>query len=192
MASVAIFVDGGYTDRVFADSAGRVRVDYDRLSERVRQTVDAASAEPVDRFRTYYYICPPYQDEPPTVEQRQRVAGHQRFRFAVRRLPRFQVREGRLERQGIAADGRPVFVQKRVDVLLALDVALLGTKPNITHMALLAGDGDFVPAVEAAKYEGVSFWLFHGPARSYSRELWYEADERVEMDAAFIDAVRRT
>lgn len=191
MASLAIFIDGGYTDRVLADRAGRVRVDYDRLSERVRESVDAASAEGVDRFRTYYYICPPYQDDSPDDEQRQRMAGYQRFRFAIRRLSRFQVREGRLERQGFGTDGQPIFVQKRVDVLFGLDVALLSAKPNITHVALLAGDSDFLPAVEVAKQEGVSLWLFHGPPRTYSQELWNEADERVEMNSAFMEAVRR-
>ena len=58
-------------------------------------------------------------------------------------------------------------------------------------MALLAGDGDFHPALKVAKQEGVSFWLLHGPRGSYSRELWHEADERVELDAAFMNAVRR-
>lgn len=59
-------------------------------------------------------------------------------------------------------------------------------------MALFAGDGDFHPAVELAKQEGISFWLFHGPRGTYSRELWREADERVELDTLFMDTVRRT
>ena len=75
--------------------------------------------------------------------------------------------------------------------MLGLDVALMSAKQQITHVALLAGDGDFLPAVTVAKQEGVSLWLLHGPPSSYSRELWREADERIEIDAAFMDAVRR-
>ena len=89
-------------------------------------------------------------------------------------------------------DGHPTFQQKRVDLLLGLDIALLSAKQQITHMALLAGDGDFHPAVKVAKQEGVSFWLFHGPRGTYSRELWQEADERIEFDTAFMKAVRRS
>ena len=33
--------------------------------------------------------------------------------------------------------GAPDFVQKRVDLLLGLDIALLSAKQQITHMALL-------------------------------------------------------
>ena len=89
-------------------------------------------------------------------------------------------------------DGRPTFQQKRVDLLLGLDIALLSARQRVTHMALLAGDADLHPAVTVAKQEGVSFWLLHGPRGTYSRELWREADERVEIDTAFVDTIRRT
>ena len=120
------------------------------------------------------------------------MSGYQRFMSAVSYIPRFEVREGRLQYRGQKPDGSPDFVQKRVDLLLGLDVALLSAKQQITHMALLAGDGDFHPAVAAAKQEGISFWLFHGPRGTYSRELWQAADERIEFDATFMDTVRRT
>ena len=191
MASLAIFIDGGYVDRVFAGSSGRVRVDLDRLGERVRRMVEDDSIGDVDRLRTYYYVCPPYQDHPATPEQRERTAGYDRFKLAAQQLRRFEVREGRLERRGVGPDGRPVFQQKRVDLLLGLDIALLSIRQRVTHMALLAGDSDFLPAVTVAKQEGVSFWLFHGPRRTYSQELWNEADERFEMDAEFVNSIRR-
>ena len=192
MASLAVFIDGGYLDKALADQRGRVRLDYQRLGDRVREIVSGSSTEDVDHFRTYYYICPPYQAEHPTEEQSRLVAGYQRFTHAMRTLRRFEVREGRLQFRGYDGSGRPIFQQKRVDLLLGLDVALLSAKQQITHIVLLAGDSDFLPAVEVAKREGVSFWLFHGPRGSYSQELWNEADERVEMDSDFVDTVRLT
>ena len=191
MARLAIFIDGGYIDSVCRQHFAGARVDYLKMGEEIRRRVERGSSEAVDRFRTYYYTCPPYQGDPPTPEERDRLSAYDRFAHAVASLPRFQVREGHLQKQGHGDDGRPIFQQKRVDLLLGLDVALMSAKQQITHVALLAGDGDFLPAVTVAKQEGVSLWLLHGPPSSYSRELWREADERIEIDAAFMDAVRR-
>ena len=108
------------------------------------------------------------------------------------------MRLGRLQQTGTRPDGSAIFGQKQVDLLLGLDIALLSGKQQITHAALVAGDGDFVPALLAVKREGVSTWLFHGPRQAsddgkstYSEELWQQADERVMMDAAFWDLVKR-
>lgn len=82
--------------------------------------------------------------------------------------------------------------------MIGLDFALLSTKHGVTHIALVAGDSDLIPAVEVGKQEGVSTWLFHGPRYSkqdsratYSLELWQAVDDRHEIDAAFIEAVKR-
>ena len=75
--------------------------------------------------------------------------------------------------------------------MVGLDIALLSAKQEISTIALLAGDADFMPALVAAKREGVSVWLIHGPANTYNRELWREADERIELDWPFMDGVRK-
>ena len=162
-----------------------------KLTERTRQIVADATPEPVDIFRSYYYTCPPYQQDPPTEEDRSRTTGYRRFVRALTHLPRFEVREGHLQQDGVRQDGRPVFIQKRVDLLLGLDAALLAGRHLVTHIALIAGDGDFVPAADVVKREGASVWLFHGPRATYSYDLWLAADERHEMDEAFMLDVAR-
>lgn len=171
-------------------------VDLEKLSQEVLATVNAASAESVDLLRAFYYHCPPYQSNPPTDEERGRTARFQGFRRALERIPRFAVRLGHLQFRGLKQDGSPDLGQKQVDLLLGLDIALLAGKQQITHAALVAGDSDFVPAFGVAKQEGVLVWLFHGPnaARddghsTYSGELWTAADERSEMDDAFLKRV---
>ena len=192
-----MFIDGGYVDalgrRLFRSGA-----DYERLAEQVTADVKDATAEPVDLLRAFYYSAPPYQSNPPTDEERERYAGFRRFQDALTSIPRFEVRLGRLQQQGTRPDGTPIFGQKQVDLLLGLDIALLSGKQQITHAALIAGDGDLVPAVGLAKREGVSVWLFHGPSvasdnqtSTYSRELWQAVDDRREIDQAFWDRVRR-
>ena len=192
MPSLAIFVDGGYLDAVCRRHLGGARPDYGSLGRAIQEAVAERTTGHLEHLRTYYYTCPPYQTDTPTPEERRLMSGYRRFADAVRSLPRFELREGRLQRGGQGVDGRPTFQQKRVDLLLGLDIALLSARQRVTHMALLAGDADFHPAVQVAKQEGVSFWLLHGPRGTYSRELWQEADERVEIDMAFVDTIRRT
>ena len=197
MARVAIFLDGGYLRQLRGNEFRGVAVDYSLLAERIRDRIAEDTAEPLDVLRTYYYDCPPYQSSSPTPEEARRFANYRRFADTLRDLPRFEVREGRLLISGHRSDGSPVFQQKQVDLLLGLDLALLSVRSRITHVALVAGDGDFVPALRAAKQEGVVVWLFHGPragaggAPTYSSALHREADGRAEMDAAFMASVAR-
>ena len=87
--------------------------------------------------------------------------------------------------------GKPIYQQKQVDLLLGLDFALLSAKRSITHAAVVTGDSDMVPAFEEAKREGIAVWLFTGQPKSHARELWQAADERVDLDQPFLDAIRR-
>jgi len=197
VARLAIFMDGGYVDAISRDEFG-LRPDYAKLSEGIADAVRAATPESVDVLRTLYYHCFSYQSSPPTEEEIKRFSQARAFFAALKRLPRFEVREGRLAYRGDDAKGRPIFQQKRVDLLLGLDFALYAGKRQITHAAVVSGDSDLIPAVMVAKEEGVCVWLFHGPRRSrkdgtstYALELWEAADERMELDAAFMKAVAR-
>ena len=103
--------------------------------------------------------------------------------------PRFEVRQGRLEFRGNAADGRPIFEPKRVDIMLGVDVVQLAAKGHIQQALLLAGDSDFVPAVAVAKAGGVLVRLYHGD--NCHVDLLREVDERVRLDQTLIDSVLR-
>ena len=105
-------------------------------------------------------------------------------------LPRFEVRQGRLEFRDNATDGRPIFEQKRVDIMLGVDMVQLAAKGYIQQALLLAGDSDFIPAVAAAKAEGVLVKLFHGRSSCHI-DLLREVDERVTLDQCFVNSVRR-
>lgn len=198
MARLAVFIDGGYLDALAEKEFG-IWLDMQKLVQEIVQAVASRTPEPLDLFRVFYYHCSPYQSNPPTDAERQRYSARRRFFDALRRLPRFDVREGRLEYRGNGNGGEPLFEQKRVDLMLGLDFALLSGKRQISHVALLAGDSDFIPAFEVAKSEGVSAWLFHGPPVSrinqrptYHRDLWQAADERVEMDLPLMKRVERS
>jgi len=197
MARLAIFVDGGYLSAL-AEKEFKVWLDYAKLPSEILSAVASRTPEPVDLLRTYFYDCLPYQGAVPTREEAERFAARRRFFDFLSRIPRFVVREGRLKFRGLDRNGEPIFQQKRVDLMLGLDFALLSGKQQITHAAIVTGDSDLLPALEAAKVEGLGVWLFHGPRVSrvdgtstYAQELWGAADERIEIDNEFIRRIER-
>ena len=197
MARLAIFVDGGYYNAL-AEKHYNVRIEFPKLVDEIRSTISAQVSDGIDILRTYYYDCPPYQSKNPTATEKTRYGAKIGFFNYLERLPKVQVQKGRLAYRGKTRNGVPIFQQKRVDLLLGLDFAEQSTKGQISYIALLAGDSDFCPAVEFAKKESVCVWLFHGPKvspgngeRTYSEDLWQCADERCEIDQAFIDKIKR-
>ena len=191
MARLAVLVDGGYAAKL-AEHHFRTWIDFNKLSGEIRNTIAADTREPLDLLRTYFYDCLPYQSNPPTADEAARFGRKRRFLSALQQLPKYKVREGRLAYRGTDADGRPIFQQKRIDLMIGLDVAGLAAKQQITHAALLSGDSDLLPAVEAAQHEGVVVWLVHGPQATYAQELWNSADHRLPINQDFIRRVARS
>lgn len=114
-----------------------------------------------------------------------------RFIDALSRLPRFEIRLGKLEYRGInATDGKPIFEQKRVDIMLGVDMALLAAKQRIDRVAILTGDSDFIPALKVAKNEGILVHPYHGDPASVHREIWVEADDRTRIEASVIEQIQ--
>ena len=180
----AIFLDGAYLNKVTERHYGRISLAHDKLA--------AHLASGHELLRTYYYDAPPWQSNPPTYEESRRFAARQSFFSSLRKLPRFEVREGRCARiwDKDANDWR--FIQKRVDVLFSVDLVRLASKQQIQRAVLLAGDSDFLPAISVAKDEGVLIQLVHSPNRKeVHRDLWDAADERIEFGGAILDAARR-
>lgn len=176
----AVFIDGGYWAAVLRDEFGLPKIDFGRLVE----FMTAGN----ELLRAYYYYCMPHQSNPPTQEESERYARARRFMDALSRLPRFEIRLGKLEYRGVnAADNKPIFEQKRVDIMLGVDMVLLAAKQRIDRVAIVTGDSDFIPALKVAKNEGILVHLYHGDPAGVHREIWAEADDRTRIDAGVIE-----
>ncbi|HEY3355894.1 MAG TPA: NYN domain-containing protein [Polyangia bacterium] len=181
---MAIFIDGAYLNKVLQRHHGGTPVDYEKLARHL-----AANS---DILRTYYYDAPPWQSNPPTADESRRFAARQSFFASLRKLPKFEVREGRCARIWDTYRNDWKYQQKRVDVLFSVDLVRLASKSRIDQAVLVAGDSDFLPAVAVAKDEGVSITLIHSPnLKEVHRELWDAADDRAPLDTVTVSAVAR-
>lgn len=180
---IGIFIDGGYMANILDQYFGRSSIDYEKFAQWV--------AGDATILRVQYYDCLPYQSPSPSMDERTRLSKKQRFFDALNRLPRFEIRQGRLVFRGVDKNGHDIFEQKGVDLLLGLDLALLAIKQRIDRAALVSGDRDLLPAVQIVKREGVVVCLVHGPKGTYSDELWKEVDERKEITQNVIRTLLR-
>jgi uncharacterized LabA/DUF88 family protein len=64
------------------------------------------------------------------------------------------------------------------------------TKRQITRAVILTGDSDLLPAIQAAKNEGVVIHLCHGAGETRAhRDLWDAADTRTAITEGLIRSV---
>jgi len=176
---IALFIDGAYLERI--TQFNNKKIDYSKLFARMTQGISL--------IRCYYYNCLPYQSYPATPEENERSSKRQKFFYAISMYDNCSVRLGKLEKRGVDQYGKEIFEQKRVDVYLATDLVLYSTKHLITHAALLAGDSDFLPAIEISQSEGVVVTLFYAQERSVGThsELIKAVDRRIVINEKFLD-----
>ena len=179
MGRIAIFIDAAYLQFTLREEFNTAKIDFNKLVN--------GMADGREILRSYYYDCEPYQSNPPTAEEMERFGRAQRFHYALDQIPRFQVRLGKLALRGHDNSGKPIFQQKRVDIQMGVDLVLLAAKNLISDAAILAGDSDFLPAIDAAKPEGVVIHLFHGE-RPHT-DLIAKSDERTQIDQTFINSI---
>jgi len=182
---VGVFVDGSYLDKVLEPIRHDRKVDYHLL---ISNIVKKAGTDR-EIIRIYYYHCLPYQSNPPTEEQKQKVGNAQRFFRALQRTPRFEVRLGRLAYRGNDINEKPIYEQKRVDLLLGIDLTLLTAKGAVDEVFIIAGDSDFIPAIVAAKSEGIVTYLVHG--ESPHDDLLDVVDERIAISEELVNSAIR-
>ncbi|MHB8164697.1 MAG: NYN domain-containing protein [Methanoregula sp.] len=171
---VAVFIDNGYLSKALNDGT---KIDFVKFC-------DVVCGEK-ERLRTYFYDCKPYVSDPPTAAEREKSSQYNKFAHKIEGLPRFQMRYGKLRKN---RDG--TFEQKRVDILLAVELVRLSWSGQIGYAVIVSGDSDFVPAIEATKDAGVITKLYYS-RKAVHDELLSAVDERCEMDPAFFDTVRR-
>lgn len=151
--STAILIDGAYLDAVCKWDLQGARVDFAALLEQMADGDTIAS-------KTYYH-CPVWLSEPPTEDERRRQSAQRSFFALLTRKFGFSLKQGKTTRT-VMQSGGVVFAQRKIDVLMTLDIAVAALTGRATQIALLAGNADLASAVSIARRGGVPTKLWHG------------------------------
>ncbi len=172
MMKAAVYLDGGYINAVLKNES-LPKVNYESFSDDMVKPGE-------ERLRSYYYTCMPFQSTPATQDEKTRYTNASQFIYNIKRYNRFEVRLGRLKKIGNE------FEQKRVDVLLSVDLVRMSWGKLIDRAVLVTADSDFVPAVQASKDAGVITRLWYYPKLPVNNELLEAFDERYEITSSMI------
>ncbi len=140
MERVMIFVDGSNFYHGLKRYAGKTNLDFSKLAQKL--------AGDRKLVRLYYYNSSIKQEDDPA-----KYKGQQGFFEKLRRAPYVEVRLGRLEAR-LSGDGSRYYVEKGVDISIAVDMLRYAYNDSYDTAILVTGDGDFVRAVEAVKDMG--------------------------------------
>ena len=165
-AKAAVVVDGGYWRKII-EEIGISSVDLVSLTDFI--------CYPAFRIRTYFFDG--------------KTQGSQSFHDGLQLLDRFEVYLGEVVPRPFTCpscqETVQVLAQKRVDVALAVELVHLATTQQIDLIVLIAGDRDFIPAIETAKHAGAILRLIHGHPKTVSDTLFKLVDEKVELSVDF-------
>jgi len=132
---VTIFIDGANLLHGLSQDFNRIDVDFEKLVEKLLNNRQLS--------RIYYYTALPDQGRDP-----ERYTKQQKFLAALQRKPYFRVVLGRLEPRG------DTYVEKGVDISLAIDLLDLAYHNTYDTAIIISGDGDFSRAVEIVQRMG--------------------------------------
>lgn len=130
---VNLFLDGAYTGKIIKQSG--VAVDIHKLAILIAEGNDISNA--------YYYNCLPWLSEKSPPEELVLFNKVQRFYQILQRIPKFQVKLGKLVKHN------GIFIQKGVDTMIAADMMASAIEHTDTGIILVSGDRDFNPVVES-------------------------------------------
>jgi uncharacterized LabA/DUF88 family protein len=176
MRKTVLFIDGGYLAKV-SKSFGIPKIDFLTLSEMLCKGDDGDDGD--DRLRTYYYYCMPFQGSPPSAEEISRYGKADKFIKSLTNLPKFEVRLGRFQKIQNGESAAAEYVQKGIDVMLAVDLVKMSWSKQIDRAIMLAADSDFIYAVQTAKDAGVSTQLCYSDRHPVSDLMLDVFDERL-------------
>jgi uncharacterized LabA/DUF88 family protein len=166
----AIFIDGAYIFSLFKQHS--INPDYSALVEYILKPLRKEVT--IDLLRCYFYYCAPWMSADPSDSEKRRMEDHEVFMREIKSYDRWAVRLGKLHKR---RDGyKEYFEQKRVDVLLSVDMVRHSAAGHIQHAILIAGDSDFIPAVAATQESGATVTLWCGEEATVHKDLIDLAD----------------
>ena len=174
-----VFIDGMHFQHIM-NNLKVGGVDYEKFSDKIAN---------YKRGRTYYFDALPYKAH--GTLKSSNFQSKESFLSKLTFLKSFQVEKGyvKLETKKCESCGNDIGIprQKKVDVLIA--TRLIERSTESSALVLIAGDADFVPAIEVAKRKAkIILGYCNGIT---ARELIQVADEKIELSSAYFNDCKR-
>lgn len=143
MQKICIFIDGSNLYHNLKNCWGNVLIDFKSFPNAISSEIRNRINEETNLIRTYYYTAPAKRADDP-----EKASLEQKFFSYLRHLPKFEVKLGRL------VPRRGTWVEKEVDVTLAVDMMSLARKNIYDIGVLISDDGDFRSVLHEIKDMG--------------------------------------
>jgi uncharacterized LabA/DUF88 family protein len=172
-------LDGMYLQNTINALGVYGTIDYQKLSDKL--------VHPDQRARTYVFDALP--NSSPQREQKQK------FLDRLRYLDNFQVDEGSVRQEVRVCPHCDkdvvLYRQKKVDVLIATRLLEVSFDGKTEKIVLIAGDADFVPAVQIAK-QNVEVVLAYGEFGNVgvATDLKKACDKRILLDRGYLESCK--
>lgn len=149
-----VFIDAGFVSKLSGHFGKGKYLIYDLKSF----SENLCKRQKLNCKQIFYYTAPPFQSPVPTELEERKTKGYDKFINKIRGTG-VAVREGRCQRLKI--DGKFIYNQKAVDVLLTMDLTNIPIKfPNIKKIILISSDSDFVPVIKNLEENGIKTILY--------------------------------
>jgi len=160
--TASVLIDNGYLVKVLENEYSNARIDYLTFCDNI--CADASAA----RTMSILYDAAPVQTRDMSSRDRKKYANRLRFFSDLDKLPRFDVKLGKLVPFFERSSGEMRMRQKGVDVQIGVDMVAMSWDPaiKVDVIILIAGDADFEPAVNYVRGRGVRVILYHSGVRN--------------------------
>jgi len=149
-----VFIDETFLEKLSKHFGNGKYLKFDKIL----LAINLAKKQNLNCKNIFYYTASPFQGEAPTIEEKNKKEGYNRFINKLKEKGVI-VREGRCQR--LKCDGDFVYKQKAVDILLAMNLMSVPLKyPKVKKIILISSDSDFVPVVENLEENGVITILY--------------------------------
>lgn len=183
-SQAAVFIDNGYLAKSLENDFGRIRLDYSAFANELCSIISC------ELSNAYLYDAPPINKPTDNAKRRKNYANRMRFFDDVRKMPKFEVKLGKLSEHFDHETGRTIIRQKGVDVMLAIDMVIHTLDPSmeLDNLILIAGDADFEPAVRYVTSKGKNVVLCSSThfrkngGKSYSDALLHACSSFIPLD----------
>ncbi len=174
---VAIFIDGNNfyfsLRRIYGKDKSLKKFDFNKFSKFLKK--------PQELLKINYYNALLDKTHNP-----KKFSSQKEFFSNLRKIPKFNLVLCTLLKRNIKGTNKKYYIIKEDDIHMAVDVVEGACKKRFDKVFLVSGDGDFVPAVNSAKRNGVEIINVFFKETS-SRKLKNYCDDSIELNKEILD-----